>query len=83
MSYWYQSPYNNRHPKTKIQCEAVSAKGKFTLAGGTVVQPVRLRYLPHGHWVLDLIMSEKEHLAAYIEDMGIVVVPVSAIDFSK
>lgn len=80
---WFKSPYNNRHPKLKGPTQVRTSKGDVSLPAGTVVQPIRRKHLPYGCWAEDLIWSETEHVACHLEPHGIILVEVSAVDFSK
>jgi len=83
MAHWYQSPYNNRHPKIK---EATTARGKggpVDLEKGFVVQPIRRRYLTYGSWINDMIWSDNEHVPCYTDKYGMLLVLLRDIDFSK
>ena len=84
MSYWYQSPYNNRHPKIKEDTFARNKKGSVTLKAGSVVQPIRIGHICHGSWVLDdTTWCRETQVVCYTEQFGSVIVAISAIDFNK
>jgi hypothetical protein len=84
MSYWYQSPYNNRHPKIKESALVHTRKGAERLEAGTIVQPIRLDYLPYDSWALEDTNWDREtHVVCYTEKYGSVIIKTDLIDFSK
>jgi len=83
MTHWYQSPYNNRHPKVKEATKARGKNGPIDLDRGTIVQPIRQKYLSRHCWIHDMIWSEAEHAACHTEKHGMLLVLIRDIDFSK
>jgi hypothetical protein len=84
MSYWYQSPYNNRHPKIKESTFVQTRKGTERLDAGSIVQPIRIDYIAHGSWVLDDTSWNREtHVVCHTEKYGHVIIKIEDIDFSK
>ena len=84
MERWYQSPFNNRHPKTKHECQAQGPKGYITLDKNTVVQPIRKIYINRYSWIKDVDWGEDTHVACYIEQKGgTFLIKADDIDFTK
>ena len=83
MSNWYQSPYNNRYPKTKDHTTATAKDSKrVELPRGSVLQPIRRKYLPADSWINDMVWSETEHVACLTEQHGLILVLLKDVDFT-